>query len=81
MCVPAKECRITVGTPKKGRILVKNYREILHQYLYHPECKFAGPDGHPVIRGRAARCSAVISSPEASIIAGRNSSENRNKVP
>jgi hypothetical protein len=23
------------------------YREILHQYLYHPECKFAGPDGRP----------------------------------
>jgi len=20
---------------------------MLHQYLYHPECKFAGPDGSP----------------------------------
>ena len=29
------------------RIPVKTYREILHQYLYHPECKFAGPDGRP----------------------------------
>ena len=26
---------------------MKTYREILHQYLYHPECKFAGPDGRP----------------------------------
>jgi hypothetical protein len=42
-----KECRITVGNRKKGRILVKTYREVLHQYLYHPECKFAGPDGRP----------------------------------
>jgi hypothetical protein len=42
-----KKCRITVGDPKNGRIAVKTYREILHQYLYHPECKFAGPDGHP----------------------------------
>lgn len=32
---------------KDGRIPVKTYREILHQYLYHPECKFAGPDGRP----------------------------------
>lgn len=23
------------------------YHEILQQYLYHPECKFAGPDGKP----------------------------------
>jgi len=43
---PAK-CRITVGDRRKGRIPVKTYREILHQYLYHPECKFAGPDGLP----------------------------------
>ena len=42
-----EECLITVGGPKNGRIPVKSYREILHQYLYHPECKFAGPDGHP----------------------------------
>ncbi len=42
-----KECRITVGKRKKGRIPVKTYREILYQYLYHPECKFAGPDGNP----------------------------------
>ena len=42
-----KKCRITVGDRKKGRIPVKTYREILHQYLYHPECKFAGPDGNP----------------------------------
>jgi hypothetical protein len=42
-----KKCRIAVGDPKNGRIPVKTYREILHQYLYHPECKFAGPDGHP----------------------------------
>ena len=42
-----KKCRITVGDRKKGRIPVKTYREILHQYLYHPECKFAGPDGSP----------------------------------
>jgi len=42
-----KKCRITVGDPKNGRIPVKTYREILHQYLYHPECKFAGPDERP----------------------------------
>jgi hypothetical protein len=42
-----KKCRITVGTRTRGRIPVKTYREILHQYLYHPECKFAGPDGEP----------------------------------
>jgi hypothetical protein len=42
-----EECRITVGDRKNGRIPVKTYREILHQYLYHPECKFAGPDGNP----------------------------------
>jgi hypothetical protein len=36
-----------VGNCKRGRVPVKCYREILHQYLYHPECKFAGPDGHP----------------------------------
>ncbi len=42
-----KECRIRVGDGKNGRILVKSYRQILHQYLYHPECKFAGPDGRP----------------------------------
>ena len=40
-----KKCRITVGDREKGRIPVKTYREILHQYLYHPESKFAGPDG------------------------------------
>ena len=38
---------ITVGDRENGRIPVKTYREILHQYLYHPECKFAGPDGSP----------------------------------
>jgi hypothetical protein len=42
-----KKCRITVGDRKTGRIPVKTYREILHQYLYHPESKFAGPDGNP----------------------------------
>jgi hypothetical protein len=42
-----EECRITVGDRKNCRIPVKSYREILHQYLYHPECKFAGPDGYP----------------------------------
>jgi hypothetical protein len=42
-----KKCGITVGDRKNGRIPVKTYREILHQYLYHPECKFAGPDGRP----------------------------------
>ena len=42
-----KECRITVGKRKRGRIPVKTYRDILNQYLYHPECKFAGPDGNP----------------------------------
>jgi hypothetical protein len=42
-----KKCHITVGARKRGRIPVKSYREILHQYLYHPECKFAGPDGRP----------------------------------
>ena len=42
-----EECRITVGDRRNGRIPVKTYREILHQYLYHPECKFAGPDGRP----------------------------------
>jgi hypothetical protein len=40
-----KKCCITAGDCRKGRIPVKTYREILHQYLYHPECKFAGPDG------------------------------------
>jgi hypothetical protein len=42
-----KKCRITVGDRGKGRIPAKTYREILHQYLYHPESKLAGPDGHP----------------------------------
>jgi len=42
-----KKCRITVGDRGNGRIPVKTYREILHQYLYHPESKFAGPDGRP----------------------------------
>lgn len=42
-----KKCSITTGDRTKNRIPVKTYREILHQYLYHPECKFAGPDGHP----------------------------------
>jgi len=42
-----KKCRVTVGDRKKGRIPVRTYREILHQYLYHPECKLAGPDGRP----------------------------------
>jgi len=42
-----KICRITVGDRKRGRIPVKSYRDVLHQYLYHPECKFAGPDGRP----------------------------------
>jgi len=42
-----KKCRITVADRKNGRIPVKTYREILHQYLYHPESKFAGPDGNP----------------------------------
>ena len=42
-----EECGITVGDRRKGRIPVKTYREILHQYLYQPESKFAGPDGHP----------------------------------
>ncbi|SPF36940.1 conserved hypothetical protein [Candidatus Sulfotelmatobacter kueseliae] len=42
-----EECRITTGDRRSGRIPVKSYREILHQYLYHPECKFAGPDGNP----------------------------------
>jgi hypothetical protein len=42
--------RITVGTAQKGRVRVKTYREILHEYLYHPECKFAGADGKPCDR-------------------------------
>jgi hypothetical protein len=42
-----KKCSITVGDRKNGRIPVKTYREIIHQYLYHPESKFAGPDGRP----------------------------------
>jgi len=42
-----EECHITVGDRNDSRIQVKTYREILNQYLYHPECKFAGPDGHP----------------------------------
>ena len=42
-----KKCRITVGDRKNGGIPVRTYREILHQYLYHPESKFAGPDGRP----------------------------------
>lgn len=42
-----KKCGITAGNRRKGRIPVKTYREILHQYIYHPECKFAGPDGNP----------------------------------
>jgi hypothetical protein len=41
------KCRITTGDQRNGRIPVKTYREILHQYLYHPESKFAGPDGRP----------------------------------
>jgi hypothetical protein len=42
-----EKSRITVGDRKRGRIPVKSYRDVLHQYLYHPECKFAGPDGRP----------------------------------
>lgn len=42
-----EECRITVDRRRKGRIQVKTYRQILHQYLYHPESKFAGPDRTP----------------------------------
>jgi hypothetical protein len=42
-----KKCGITIGDCTKNRIPVKTYREILHQYLYHPECKFAGPNGRP----------------------------------
>jgi len=42
-----KKSHITVRDRRKGRIPVKTYREIFHQYLYHPESKFAGPDGHP----------------------------------
>jgi hypothetical protein len=41
------KCRVTVGKPRKGFIPVKSYRQILNQYLYHPEYKFAGPDGRP----------------------------------
>ncbi len=42
-----EECRIAVSDRKKGSIPVKTYRQILHQYLHHPEYKFAGPDGRP----------------------------------
>jgi hypothetical protein len=42
-----KKCHITVLDRRNSCIPVKTYREILHQYLYHPECKFAGPDGRP----------------------------------
>ncbi len=42
-----EECRITVGKRRKGCVHVKTYRQVLHQYLYHPESKFAGPDGAP----------------------------------
>ena len=42
-----EECRITVSDHRRGRMPVKTYRQILHQYLYHPEYKFAGPDGRP----------------------------------
>jgi hypothetical protein len=42
-----QKCGITVGHRRKDRIPVKNYREVLHQYLYHPESKSAGPDGRP----------------------------------
>ena len=43
----SKKCGLAIGDRTKNRIPVKTYREILHQYLYHPECKFAGPDGRP----------------------------------
>ena len=76
-----KKCRISVGDPKRGRIPVKTYREILHQYLYHPESKFAGPDGRPCDPWTRACCSAVMSLPVMSLIAEKNSSGNWNKVP
>lgn len=42
-----EECRITIGKARNGHIPVKTYRQILQQYLYHPESNFAGPNGKP----------------------------------
>jgi hypothetical protein len=42
-----RKCRITVTAQKTGYLPVKTYRQVLHQYLYHPECKFAAPGGNP----------------------------------
>jgi hypothetical protein len=67
MMKPASNLEGRIRRAREGcHVLVKSYREILNQYLYHPECKFAGPDGHPWVC-----CSAVISSPKPSSIAGR----------
>jgi hypothetical protein len=82
------KCRITVGKPRKGLIPVKSYRQILNQYLYHPEYKFAttqntsSPDrmADPVIPGLGAYCNAAISPLSPLIIAGRNSNGSWNKA-
>lgn len=42
-----EESRIAVGKHRKGCVQVKTYHQILHQYLYHAESQFAGPDGNP----------------------------------
>lgn len=46
--------RITVepsdGMERKGMVRVSTYRDVLAQYLAHPEAKSLGPDGEPVGR-------------------------------
>jgi hypothetical protein len=48
---PQAESRpLLASTPKLAAALLPNVgfaRDSLHQYLCHPECKFAGPDGYP----------------------------------
>jgi hypothetical protein len=36
-----------VEDPDPARILVKSYRDVLHEYFTHPELKYDGPDGRP----------------------------------
>jgi hypothetical protein len=41
---------VLASTPRPAAALAPRpgfARDILHQDLYHPECKFAGPDGNP----------------------------------
>ena len=38
------------GMERKGTVRVRTYRDVLAQFLAHPEAKSLGPDGEPVAR-------------------------------